>query len=371
MQDSRDPSGSGVLLRLQHGLSFQAEDDGSVRSYFRDGRGFRLRWIDRERTERAFRLLADGMEQDDAAAQLAFRCGVTEQQAARLLTTLRSHGALIQVPTHERVDVDLELYDRQVKFLEDFEAEGRTPLELCHRLQDRKIVVVGLGALGSWILFQCARAGIRRIVGIDFDRVELSNLHRTILYRREDVGFPKAERWTRLLRGVDHRVEFESHVLRIRSPEDLVPLLDDVDLVFNQFGYLPPALDPDGTGEVIPRAGLIAGVPVLSQTGSWTGPLTVPGETACLRCVKRQPLVTKSASASVSYASAQGRPGGFAPRIALWAGVSVWEASRFLSGLDRPPSLDGVIALDTFSYRRHAFIEVPRDPHCEWCGDGR
>ena len=61
------------------------------------------------------------------------------------------------------------------------------------KLQSARVLVVGAGALGNEILKNLVLLGFERIVVVDLDRIEESNLSRTILYRRGDVGSYKAE----------------------------------------------------------------------------------------------------------------------------------------------------------------------------------
>jgi molybdopterin/thiamine biosynthesis adenylyltransferase len=56
-----------------------------------------------------------------------------------------------------------------------------------------KVLVIGAGALGNEILKNLALLGFQKIVVVDMDRIEESNLSRTILYRTEDIGQYKAD----------------------------------------------------------------------------------------------------------------------------------------------------------------------------------
>jgi molybdopterin/thiamine biosynthesis adenylyltransferase len=60
-------------------------------------------------------------------------------------------------------------------------------------LTEAKVLVVGAGALGNEVVKNLALLGVGRIYLIDFDNIELSNLTRSVLFRRRDCGRPKAE----------------------------------------------------------------------------------------------------------------------------------------------------------------------------------
>lgn len=60
------------------------------------------------------------------------------------------------------------------------------------KLNAAKVLVIGAGGLGCPVLQYLSAAGIGTIGIIDFDKIELHNLHRQILYSNEDVGKPKA-----------------------------------------------------------------------------------------------------------------------------------------------------------------------------------
>lgn len=61
------------------------------------------------------------------------------------------------------------------------------------RIRNAKILVIGAGALGNEILKNLALLGVGNVMVADMDRIENSNLSRSVLYRAEDNGKPKAE----------------------------------------------------------------------------------------------------------------------------------------------------------------------------------
>jgi len=70
------------------------------------------------------------------------------------------------------------------------------------RLADARVLVVGAGALGNEVLKNLALIGLGRVAVIDRDRVEAGNLTRSVLFRAEDVGRPKAEVAAAMMRAI-------------------------------------------------------------------------------------------------------------------------------------------------------------------------
>src|SRR4051794_18982577 len=60
------------------------------------------------------------------------------------------------------------------------------------RLAAARVVVIGAGGVKSSLLYQLAAVGVGFLRIIDFDRVELSNLNRQILFTVDDIGENKA-----------------------------------------------------------------------------------------------------------------------------------------------------------------------------------
>lgn len=97
------------------------------------------------------------------------------------------------------------------------------------RLAAATVAVCGLGGLGSHIAPALARAGVGRLLLLDFDRVELSNLHRQ-QYKAAQIGCYKTEALRQNLLEIAPYVQIAAHTVRI-GPENLPQLLAEAQVV--------------------------------------------------------------------------------------------------------------------------------------------
>lgn len=77
-------------------------------------------------------------------------------------------------------------YSRQI-MLPEIDISGQ------ERLKNSRVLLIGLGGLGSPISIYLAAAGVGELVLVDFDKVELSNLQRQILHKTKDIDRPKVD----------------------------------------------------------------------------------------------------------------------------------------------------------------------------------
>ncbi len=116
-----------------------------------------------------------------------------------------------------------ERYSRQLS-LKGFGEKGQA------KLRGARVLVVGAGGLGCPVLQYLAGAGVGEIGFADDDVVELSNLHRQVLYTMDDIGMPKVTRAEVRLRQLNPNVLLRSHHLRVNSGNAL-ELLAGYDIV--------------------------------------------------------------------------------------------------------------------------------------------
>ncbi|SKB61049.1 adenylyltransferase and sulfurtransferase [Soonwooa buanensis] len=103
-------------------------------------------------------------------------------------------------------------------------------IEAQKRLQNAKVLVVGIGGLGCPSSQYLAASGIGTLAIVDDDVVSLSNLHRQILYTPEDVGKPKVEVAAKRLQAQNPSITIIPINQRVTS-DNVMDLIADYDLV--------------------------------------------------------------------------------------------------------------------------------------------
>jgi adenylyltransferase/sulfurtransferase len=209
----------------------------------------------------------------------------------------------------------LERYSRQILF-EGIGEQGQ------RRLLASRAVVIGCGALGAVHVETLARAGVGRLRLVDRDVVELSNLHRQILYTEADAeaGLPKAVAAARRVREINADVEVEGLV------EDVGPLT--VERIVSGADVVLDATDNFETRFLVNDAAAKARVPWIYGAVVGGGGLTMtirPGVTPCLRCVfETMPPPGSSPTCDTA--------GVAMPAVAVVASIQAAEAIKLLAG---------------------------------------
>ena len=119
--------------------------------------------------------------------------------------------------------MDKERYDRQIR-LPHWGLEGQ------ERLRKARVLIVGVGGLGSPISLYLAGAGVGTLGLVDADTVSVSNLQRQVLYTEQELGEPKVACAARRLKGLNSEVQIETHDVRL-SAENVAEIVSRYDLV--------------------------------------------------------------------------------------------------------------------------------------------
>ena len=146
------------------------------------------------------------------------------------------------IPTKEAWDVALK------------ERHGE---ELQESFRQRQLLYVDLGRWSQYCRFTCQSRHWKKLILIDFDHVDISNLHRQ-QYKADQIGIYKTEALCENLKEVAPYVVIETHTVRI-TEDSAVELLKDADIICEAFdGAEAKAMLTNLVLEVMPKKYLVA-----------------------------------------------------------------------------------------------------------------
>ncbi len=135
--------------------------------------------------------------------------------------------------------------------------EARHGKELQQKFTNSTVAICGLGGLGSNIAVSLARAGIGKLILVDFDKVDISNLHRQ-QYKADQIGRFKTEALAENLREIAPYLEVETHAVCV-TEENFEALLSEADIICEAFDRAEAkAMLADGVLEKLHTKYLIA-----------------------------------------------------------------------------------------------------------------
>jgi sulfur-carrier protein adenylyltransferase/sulfurtransferase len=152
------------------------------------------------------------------------------------------------------------------------------------RLLDARVLLVGLGGLGSASGLYLAAAGIGTLGVVDDDVVDVSNLQRQILHTTDRVGMAKADSAMQAITGLNPDVRVVKHNTRLDAA-NVADIVDGYDVIVD-------GVDNFATRYVLNDAAVALGIPVVSAAISdCEGQLAVfmPRVGPCYRCVYPAP----------------------------------------------------------------------------------
>lgn len=162
----------------------------------------------------------------DAPVVLVCQFGIITEEiiaAKKLKDTYSLLGGAQAWNEYYQAQVDLSRWSRQM-VLPELGVSGQEKL---HRAT---VAVVGVGGLGCSAAQTLAAAGVGKLILIDGDQVELSNLHRQILYREEDQGQKKVAVVAERLKAINSKLEIIVYAQYL-SEETAEVLLNGVDVI--------------------------------------------------------------------------------------------------------------------------------------------
>ena len=241
----------------------------------------------------------------------------------------------------------LDRYSRHI-IMDEVGPEGQK------RLLEGRALVLGAGGLGSPVIQYLAAAGVGRLVVVDDDVVERSNLQRQIVHGDADVGEPKVESAARYVEALNPDVDVETHETRL-DVANARELIGGVDVVVD-------CADNFRTRYVVNDAARIEGVPVVhGAIYKFEGQATtlVPGG-PCYRCL----FPEAPDPGTVPDCATTGVLGVLPGTVGC---VQATEAVKLL--LDAGEPLDGRLLFYDAMDMTFETVEYARKPDCPVCGE--
>lgn len=247
-------------------------------------------------------------------------------------------------------DEDLLRYARHI-LLNDFGIEGQ------EKLLAARVLIVGVGGLGSPVAMYLASAGVGTLMLADHDTVEISNLQRQIIHTSERLGVLKAESGKQAIHALNPSIRVETLLNRMNDTS-LSQAISQVDLVVD-------CTDNFATRHAINRACVSHRVPLVSGAAvRFDGQISVfdprDPNSPCYHCLFPEAQDVEPMSCATM--------GVFAPLVGIIGTMQAAEAIKVLAGTGNP-LVGRLLILDALDMRWHS-VKVRRDPGCAVCGSG-
>jgi len=257
-----------------------------------------------------------------------------------------------------------------------FAQPGRvTAHEYLHRLMKAQVTVLGVGGVGCHVAQALAAAGVGSLHLIDGDRVDLTNLNRQILYRPTDVGRLKVEVAQEALAAMAPQCRLSTCAKQISCAADLQTAIP-CDCTFlvcagdEPYGVIYRWVNEFACAHGIPWVGAN-----LVETLATIGPLVLPTQTACWKCMEAAMSRTgedpwRLIDLMETNALHFGASPSLAPFVAYASGLLATDVVKAVTGVAPPATASRTISFDVADLTPHV-IDWQHDANCPVCANGR
>lgn len=236
-------------------------------------------------------------------------------------------------------------YARQIRL----NAVGESGQE---RLLAARVLIIGLGGLGSPAAMYLAASGVGSLVLSDYDRVEPSNLQRQIIHREADLGELKATSAQRTLQEINPTCEVMALDWEL-DEQELHDQIQAADLVLDCTDNFASRFLLNRVAQAVSRP-LVSGAAIRLEGQIMT---SLPDGGPCYQCVY---------PARLEHEETCAMEGVLAPVVGVMGTLQALQAIRIITG--HAETLRGVLLIfdaETMQWQR---IRVPSRPNCPVCG---
>lgn len=267
-------------------------------------------------------------------------------------------------------EYELARWERNINFFGAYARLADNKYQNQRKLADCRVTLLGVGGLGSHLLMDMAALGIGHIRIVEFDRVELSNLNRQILYTEADLGQPKIERAAQRVREFSPRLDLETMDRRLSCADDVLEAAEGADILISAADR-PKNEIMRWVNEAVVRHN----IPLITgglDTRRCLYYSVLPGQTGCIECwreqVRRQDPVSSRLLDHRRANQISGDKAAFVPLVAMSAALILGELVRLVTGLAPPLAAGRIIHARFDDYQIEVAETWERLPDCPVCG---
>lgn len=245
-------------------------------------------------------------------------------------------------------DEQMLRYARHI-MLDEFGFEGQ------EKLLNSRVLVLGMGGLGSPAAMYLVAAGVGTLIIADDDNVELSNLQRQIIHCTESLGLKKVVSAERTLQTLNPEVQIKTINTRL-SEQQAADLINSVDLVLD-------CSDNYQTRHVLNRICYQTRVPLVAAAAiRWEGMITSfdfrQEQSPCYACMfDPEDNLSPDNCATLGVIS---------PLLGVMGSMQALEAIKLLSGAGG--TLVGKLAMFDARTSQWKYLDIPKSSFCAVCG---
>lgn len=270
-------------------------------------------------------------------------------------------------------DGDVERWARNLNFFGSFCRFGENKQVPQRKIQTCKVALLGLGGLGSHLLFDLAALGCKDIRAVEFDNVEMSNLNRQILYTPSDIGRRKADVAGKRILDFSPDLRFDVYNRKIENTEDVAIALRGRDVAICVADR--PKME---ILHWVNEACVKARIPLLTgglDTQVCRYYCTLPGE-GCLECWLSHVRDTRPGAHEIleeqRRTQLRGDNAAFVAFVALLSGLMIAEFTKIVTGIGGKPDAQNKTREIDFSKMTIETGETwSKNPSCSCCSTGR
>jgi thiazole biosynthesis adenylyltransferase ThiF len=243
-------------------------------------------------------------------------------------------------------DEQLLRYSRQI-MLPAVDIEGQA------KLLASKVLIIGLGGLGSPVAMYLAAAGVGKLVICDDDKVDLSNLQRQIIHQTSDIGIPKTQSAKNTLQALNpdisvetigQRLDHTELLKRVQSCDVVIDASDNFETRFLINDVCVQAKKPLVSGAAIRMEGQVT---VFSNKSS---------QSPCYRCLyQNEGEIDQTCSES----------GVLSPIVGIIGSIQALETLKLLINVGK--NLDGRLLIFDGSTMEWREMKLKKDIKCPVC----